>query len=323
MGSFVSVVIPTYRRPVQVQAAVRSALEQTWADLEVVVVSDGPDVETAAAMTGMGPRVRYLELDRQSGPAEARNVGVRASRGEWVTFLDDDDLMLPHKVERQMTLADAEAPHRMIACQTLCRHGERDDIWPVRPIAEGESLGDYLLRRPSLLGRPGVVSLQSLLVHRSLLEALPFSSHKDHEDWAWLLEAWHLLGARIVFVWEPLVVYAMATDLTSRSQRLNWRESVAWAKEFRPMMSGRAFCSFLATKAALKARRAGDWKGLCEIAMLVLRNKPGLLELAFLGGAFVVPTGLLHGAWKRSLRRSGNDEGRRLAVAGPVDMEVF
>lgn len=311
----VSVIIPTYRRPKEVRIAAESALAQTWTDLEVLVVSDGPDAETREAMKGLDSRLRYLELPENAGPAEARNVGVAASKGAWITFLDDDDLMLPRKVEAEMQLADVAQPWRMISCRTLYRRGDRDDVWPNRPIAEGEDIADYILRRPSLLGRPGVIPIQTLLVHRSIVEKVPFATQADHEDWAWLLEAWHLAGARIVFAWEALVVYNIATESMSRSRRMNWEDSVGWAEMHRAWISDRAFSSFLCTKAALKAKRAGDWRGLRLIARKVWPCRPGPLALLFLAGTALLPGPLLAAVWKQSLRSADGSEGDRLPGA--------
>ena len=307
--ALVSIIIPTYRRPHEVRLAAESALAQTWAAIEVLVISDGPDSETRAAVETLDPRLRYLELPVNGGPAAARNAGVAASRGEWLTFLDDDDSMLPGKVEAEMALADAADPRRMVSCRTLYRREDREDVWPKRPIASGEDLADYILRRPSLLDRPGVIPMQTLLVHRLIVELIPFSTHKDHEDWAWLLEAWHLAGARVVFAWQPLVVYNIATESISRSRRMNWEDSLAWAQEHRRWIGDRAFCSFLCTKAALKAKRAGDWNGLGQITKQVLRSRPLALDLMFLTGIALLPGSLLQAAWKRSLRSGEHTAG--------------
>ena len=298
----VSVIIPTYRRPEAVRTAALSALDQTWAAVEVIVIADGPDPATRTAIEGLDPRLRYLELPENRGPAAARNAGVAASRGKWLAFLDDDDEMLPNKIEAQMSAADPAHPRTMISCRSIYRRGDREDLWPERPIKPGEDVADYILRRPSLLRRPGILSIQSLLVHRSILETVPFQAHRDHEDWAWLLEAWHVAGARVRFVWQPLVIYTIDAESASRSRRLNWHESLEWAQAHRHWISNRAFCSFLATKVALKAKRAGDWKALGEIARLILQNGCGLLDLVFLAGVAILPPAALHNAWKRSLR---------------------
>ena len=304
----VSVVIPTYRRVPAMCVAVRSALAQTYQDLEVIVVADGPDACARAAveeLSATDPRVRYVELAVNSGPAEARNAGLRASRGEWLTFLDDDDSMLPGKVECTAALADREQPQRMISCRTIYRRetatGIEEDVWPSRPIAAGEDIADYILLRPSLLGRPGVMPLQTLLIHRSVLEQVPFTTHKDHEDWAWLLEAWHVAGARVEFCWEPLVIYNIATESISRSRRMNWQDSLDWVERYRGWIGDAAYNSFLTTKVALKAKRAGDWDGLKKIAGRVLSRRPSVLDLAFLLGVGLLPKAVLQSAWKRSL----------------------
>ena len=315
----VSIIIPTYRRPAEMRLAALSALAQTYRDIEVVVVADGPDPEARAAVDGLDPRLLYVELERNSGPAEARNTGVRTSRGEWLTFLDDDDTMLPTKVEREMDLADPSQPKTIISCRTVYRRDDRDDVWPVRPIQPGEDVADYILLRPSLLGRPGVLPIQTMLMHRSVVAEVPFSTHRDHEDWAWLLEAWHLAGARVRFVWEPLVIYNIVVQSISRSRRMNWRDSQLWADTYRQWIGRRAYNSFLVTKVALKAKRANDWRGLREIAGKVLKNEPGLLDVAFLAGMALLPSGLLHAAWRRSLQNTGEAvDAERLAPAAEV-----
>jgi glycosyltransferase involved in cell wall biosynthesis len=300
----VSVIIPTYRRPDVIRDAISSVLAQTYAHLEVIVVSDGPDPQTAAAVSGMDDRVIYHELAVNSGPAEARNAGVAISRGQWIGFLDDDDAWLPRKLEAQLAVADLADKKTLIACRCVYRHSNRQDIWPARPIADNEDIADYILRRSSLFGHPGIIAIHSLLVPREIMLQVPLVSLKDHEDWAWLLEVWHNAGARVRFVWEPLVVYNIATESISRSRRMNWEDSLAFADDNRQWIGPSAYNSFLVTKVALKAKRRGDWHGLGVVARKVLANRPSLLDLTFLAGMALLPSSLLNMAWKRSLRSS-------------------
>lgn len=304
----VSIIIPTYKRPDDLKQAVLSALAQTYTRIEVIVVSDGPDSQARAAVEDLDPRVRYMELPTNRGPAAARNEGVLASRGEWFTFLDDDDLILPEKVEKQLALADSSHPQRMIACRVIYRKQGSDHVHPERPIGSDEDVADYVLLRPSLMRRPGVLPLQALLLHRSLLEEVPFTTHADHEDWAWLLEVWHLAGARVEFVWEPLVVYNIVVDSISRSRRANWKDSMAWAQEYRRWIGDRALASFLSTKVALKAKRNGDWRGLAQIGRMILACHPTWLELAFFTGISLLPASVLQQAWKKSLENTSLQE---------------
>lgn len=88
-----TVVIPTRDRPHLLPAAVESALDQTLDDVEVIVVDDGSAEPTDLARH---PRLRVLRRDAAGGNAAARNTGLEAARGRWITCLDDDDLLLPH-----------------------------------------------------------------------------------------------------------------------------------------------------------------------------------------------------------------------------------
>ncbi|AFY47979.1 glycosyl transferase [Nostoc sp. PCC 7524] len=91
-----SIIIPTHNRPHLVTQAVKSALEQTMADLEVIVVDDA---STQPIDLPSHPKLRLIRLSQPHGGAGTRNVGLEAALGRWVTFLDDDDRLLPHMAE--------------------------------------------------------------------------------------------------------------------------------------------------------------------------------------------------------------------------------
>jgi len=298
----VSVIIPTYRRPGLLRLAVDSVLAQTYPNLEVIVVHDGPDPETAEAMRGIDPRVRYHELAVNSGPGAARNAGIDLARGEWIGFLDDDDRWLPHKLQTQIAALVPGERNIILASRCIYEHGDRRDIWPARPIGENEDLADYLLCRNGIFERPGVLPIHSLLVPRHLLTEVPLVTAADHEDWSWMLHVWHRAGARFRFIWEPLVTYTVAVDSISRSRRMNWLDSIAWANLNRAWIGNAAYASFLATKVALKAKRKRDWRGLLHITRLVWATDPSLLNLTFLAGMFLLPSSLLNAAWRKSLK---------------------
>ena len=107
----VSIVLPTHNRAHLVGRAVRSVLSQTHTDWELIVVDDGSQDATPAAIAEFrDPRVRYLRNDPAVGPARARNVGIRsAGPSGYLGFLDDDDEWLPRKLERQLATFRASA----------------------------------------------------------------------------------------------------------------------------------------------------------------------------------------------------------------------
>jgi len=93
----VSVIVPTRDRPLFLRDALASLARQTYANWEVIVVNDaGADVQLPAGLAG---KSTYLRLDERRGAAHARNVALRAARGEVVAFLDDDDIFLPRHLE--------------------------------------------------------------------------------------------------------------------------------------------------------------------------------------------------------------------------------
>ena len=108
--SLVSIIIPTYKRATMLRRAIGSALEQTYSNIEVLVVSDNePDDEfTAQARVTIegfkDPRVRLITQEKHINGAVARNVGIKASKGEYISFLDDDDYYEKDKIERQVAL---------------------------------------------------------------------------------------------------------------------------------------------------------------------------------------------------------------------------
>jgi hypothetical protein len=101
-----SVIIPTFNRSACVGEAIRSALEQTRPPDEVIVVDDGSTDETADVLSAFGSAVRVIR-QANAGVSAARNAGIGAARGEWLAFLDSDDLWMPEKLERQLKSASA------------------------------------------------------------------------------------------------------------------------------------------------------------------------------------------------------------------------
>ena len=101
----VSVIIPTYNRAHLIGRAIRSVLNQTYQDFELIVVDDGSTDNTEEVVKGFNDgRIRYIRHDENRGGAAARNTGIKASQGEYIAFLDSDDEWLPHKIEKQLTV---------------------------------------------------------------------------------------------------------------------------------------------------------------------------------------------------------------------------
>jgi glycosyltransferase involved in cell wall biosynthesis len=103
----VTVVIPTRDRLASLLATLAGVWRQSDVQLEVVIVDDGSRPEVAAEYEGLcSDRVRVLRNAESRGPGAARNAGIAIARGQWVAFLDDDDLWAPSKLRRQLDAAE-------------------------------------------------------------------------------------------------------------------------------------------------------------------------------------------------------------------------
>ena len=113
----ISVIIPTHDRPRLLPRAVESAAS-AGTDVEVIVVDDASVDETAAVCREL-PGIRYIRMDRNQGVAGARNVGLIASEGKYVAFLDDDDLRLPGSLDLQASALEANPDAGFVCGATI------------------------------------------------------------------------------------------------------------------------------------------------------------------------------------------------------------
>ena len=104
MNPSVTVVIPCFNAAPFLRATLESALNQSHAPCEVLVIDDGSTDQSAAIAASYGPPVRVISQANQ-GESVARNRGIEEARGSWIAFLDSDDLWMPEKLERQLTAA--------------------------------------------------------------------------------------------------------------------------------------------------------------------------------------------------------------------------
>jgi glycosyltransferase involved in cell wall biosynthesis len=103
----ISVIIPTYNSGVFIGESIQSVLRQTCTDYEIIVIDDGSTDNTGGVIGNNFPQVRYYYIPNQ-GAARARNYGIRRARGEFIAFLDADDLWLPEKLEKQLKVFNAD-----------------------------------------------------------------------------------------------------------------------------------------------------------------------------------------------------------------------
>lgn len=179
-AALVSVIIPTYNRKALVLEAVDSVLSQQYTPLELIVVDDGSTDGTAGRLTACSNRIHVIRQPN-AGVSAARNRGIRAAKGEFIAFLDSDDLWLPEKIERQVSFFMDHSDARI--CQTeeiWVRNGKR-----VNPRKRHRKPSGFIFR-PSLelcLVSPSAVMMRSGLFDTVGLfdESLP--ACEDYDLW--------------------------------------------------------------------------------------------------------------------------------------------
>jgi len=112
----VSVIIPTYNRAHCVGRSIKNALDQTYRDIEILIVDDGSTDETFEAVKPffIYPQVRYLRHKKNKGCQAARNTGIKNARGDYIAFLDSDDTWIPEKIELQLDAINKKGADRVV-----------------------------------------------------------------------------------------------------------------------------------------------------------------------------------------------------------------
>ena len=200
MPARISVIIPTHNRPAMLPYAIESA-QNAGTDIEIIVVDDASFDETQSICVDRKDIV-YVRMERNVGQAQARNAGLAKSTGEFVAFLDDDDLRLPGSLDTQARLLACNENLGFVYGQVHI--GDTETCRPTGEIRPKSCpAGDIFWQ----LVRGNFIYCPSVLVRRSKMEAIgPFSSDVlGTEDW----DAWLRLAANsgAAAVQQPVAIY--------------------------------------------------------------------------------------------------------------------
>lgn len=201
--AIVSLIIPTYNRAWLLPETLNNVLQQSYPQLEIIVVNDGSTDETPAVLAQYAGQIKAIHQENQ-GETAARNAGIAAATGDYLTFLDDDDQIFPDKIARQVKLLQTR-PHVDIV---YCRYYHMD-------------VGGRLLTKTGLMLEGNVlpqlvygnfIGIGAPLIRRRCVETiglfdakLPFRG-KYSEDWDWFLRL-ALAGFTFACIQEPLCAY--------------------------------------------------------------------------------------------------------------------
>lgn len=198
--SIVSVIIPTFSRPDNIVRAIESVLAQTYKPIEIIVVDDnGIDTEYQKETEKMllpfveAGRIQYFKHEVNKNGSAARNTGFRASKGDYVTFLDDDDEMHPEKIEKQVAALE-ERDESFGMAYTGCQIKRNNHVERRFDAQKNGNLMEELM-----LGTWRLGSGSNLLIRREAIDKIggydeSFMRHQDVEFALRLFRFYNIVG---------------------------------------------------------------------------------------------------------------------------------
>ena len=196
----VSVVIPTYKRPRKLTRALNSVLNQTYSNLEMIVVNDDPKSDLKDMLKFTDDRIRLINHEKHRGGSAARNTGIKIASGDYIAFLDDDDEWIESKIQRQVKIAEKIEANFIATSREV--YNARGNLVNIRsceiekPIFNKLMINNYI----------GTAS--SVMVERTVLKEVGYfdESLQSCQDWdMWLRMAKN--GYKYKCISEPLIKY--------------------------------------------------------------------------------------------------------------------
>jgi glycosyltransferase involved in cell wall biosynthesis len=176
----ISAIIPTYNYGRFLRDAIDSALAQTYPPLEVIVVDDGSTDDTSRILAGYGDRIRAIRQDNQ-GVGAARNTGIAAAKGEYLAFLDSDDLWMQRKLELELTRFQADPALGLVHCGAESFDNDGNTRETLLSGLEGWVAPDLLCLEREVITTPGS---GTMVPRRVALEIGGFDPElQPSEDW--------------------------------------------------------------------------------------------------------------------------------------------
>ncbi len=230
----VSVIVPTYNRPERLRETLTSILNQIFQDFEIIVVNDGTvDVAQVVAALNHDGRITYIKHDRNRGLAAARNTGLRAAKGTYIAYLDDDDRYLPDHIQTLVTCLE----------QNACKVAYTD-AWRVHEKFENgryiEAARDLPYSHdfnPANLLISNYFPVLCVMHARSCIEDIGFFDESlfVHEDW----DLWIRMSTKYSFahIQQTTAEFTWRTDgssMTSSTREIFWRTAEIIYRKYRP-----------------------------------------------------------------------------------------
>ncbi|MBL7156908.1 MAG: glycosyltransferase [Candidatus Omnitrophica bacterium] len=215
----VTVIIPTFNSARVIKRAVESVLDQTYRDFEILIVDDGSSDSTLSeARSFSSDKVIRIIEQNNKGPSSARNKGIAESKGEFISFLDSDDIYLANRIEEGVRVLDANKRIDIVYSNEIffLEDSPEKDVESPHPKFSGDIF--FYLKRSNFIHTSTVMARGSLFNRWHFDESL-----KNHEDWDLFLRA-SKEGTRFCYMPKPLVKVSLCRGSLTYTSK-GWSES--------------------------------------------------------------------------------------------------
>lgn len=198
----VSVVIPAYNRESTIKDAVKSILEQTYKNLEVIVVDDGSKDGTADAVKSIDDeRVRLIECEKNGGACTARNIGIENAKGEVIAFQDSDDIWHADKLEKSLKCMEEQNADFVFSALKREETIKGKKVQEVIPVFNLNTAEDKL----SCILHQNYVSTQTIVAKTKIFDKVRFDREFPRfQDWDLAIQVIRE-GYKVYYIEESLV----------------------------------------------------------------------------------------------------------------------
>lgn len=210
-NTLISVIMPAYNAEKYIEESIKSVINQTYTNIELIIVNDCSKDKTQEIIDKWSKedsRIKKYINEKNSGVAYTRNYGIQKSTGEWIAFLDSDDLWTKDKLQKQIELIvnnNMEPAIIYTASQFIDENGEKYNY--IMNVPKNIEYKELL--------KQNVISCSSVLVKKEIIENTKMENDKAHEDfitWLKILKDYNICAYGID---EPLLIYRISRNSKS------------------------------------------------------------------------------------------------------------
>lgn len=247
---YFSVVIPAYNRGLAIAPTIKSLIEQTYDNFECIVVDDGSndsDVLQATLSSFDDQRISYIK-QKNGGGGAARNTGIIAAKGDFIAFLDSDDLFLKNKLQKmydfiEIVKSSGKDISKIALYSAMYVDRGVGKMWirPDRPIQEHEDVGEYLFVSNQF------IQTSTLVVKTETARAVMFDPNlRKGQDLDYCVRL-SVKGVKFQMLDEPLTVWVDRTEENRTSRHGGYQAPIEWLEKHKSMLSDKAYIGYRAT----------------------------------------------------------------------------